>query len=129
MQRFCRTTSPLTPRLTVNFGVRWEYLTPVWEDGNRGSALNVFTRTLQFPGYQGPIPAALQRQVDKGIIKLDRNATKYFNSPPHKRNFGPRFGFAYRLGRQDRAACRIRHLLRRRRHRTVGAAQRWIQRA
>jgi Carboxypeptidase regulatory-like domain/TonB dependent receptor-like, beta-barrel len=87
----------VSPRLTVNFGVRWEYLTPVWEDGNRGSALNVFTRTLQFPGYQGPIPAALQRQVDKGIIKLDRNATKYFNSPPHKRNFGPRVGFAYRL--------------------------------
>ena len=88
----------VTPRLTVNFGVRWEYLTPVWEDGGRGSALNVFTRALQFPGYQGSIPAALQRQVDKGIIKLDRNATKYFNSPPHMKNFGPRVGFAYRLG-------------------------------
>ena len=88
----------LTPRLTVNFGLRWEYLTPVWEDGGRGSALNVFTSVLQFPGYQGPIPAALQRQVDKGIIKLDRNATKYFNSPPHKKNFGPRVGFAYRVG-------------------------------
>src|SRR5437016_11641479 len=23
----------VSPRLTVNFGVRWEYLTPVWEDG------------------------------------------------------------------------------------------------
>src|SRR2546429_288301 len=30
----------LTPRLTVNFGLRWEYLTPVWEDGGRGAALN-----------------------------------------------------------------------------------------
>ena len=88
----------VSPRLTVNFGVRWEYLTPVWEAAGRGSALNVFTRVLQFPGYQGPIPAALQRQVDKGIIKLDRSATKYYNSPPHMRNFGPRAGFAYRLG-------------------------------
>lgn len=94
----------LTSRLTVNFGVRWEYVTPVWEDAGRGSALNVFTRTLQFPGYQGPIPAALQRQVDKGIIKLDRNATKYFNSPRHWKNFGPRVGFAYRLG--NRAVIR-----------------------
>ena len=119
----------VSPRLTVNFGVRWEYLTPVWEDGERGSALNVFTRTLQFPGYQGPIPAALQRQVDKGIIKLDRNATKYFNSPPHKRNFGPARRLRLPAGREDRAARRIRHLLRRRRHRTVGAAQRGIQRA
>jgi len=90
----------VTPRLTATFGVRWEYLTPVWEDGGRGSALNVFTRTLQFPGYTGSIPAALQRQVDKGIIKLDRNASKYFNSPPHKRNFGPRAGLAYRLDNQ-----------------------------
>ncbi|MBI3678932.1 MAG: TonB-dependent receptor [Acidobacteria bacterium] len=94
----------VSPRLTVNFGLRWEYVTPVWEDGGRGSALNVFSRVLQFPGYQGPIPAALQRQVDKGIIKLDRNATRYFNSPPHRRNFGPRVGFAYRLA--DRTVLR-----------------------
>ncbi len=94
----------ISSRLTVNFGLRWEYVTPVWEDAGRGSALNVFTRVLQFPGYQGPIPAALQRQVDKGIIKLDRNADKYFNSPQHWRNFGPRVGFAYRLG--DRTVVR-----------------------
>ncbi len=88
----------MTPSLTLNFGVRWEYVTPVWEDGGRGSALNPFTGVLQFPGYQGALPPALERQVAKGIISLDRNASKYFNSPPHKRNFGPRAGFAYRLG-------------------------------
>ncbi|MBI3696061.1 MAG: TonB-dependent receptor, partial [Acidobacteria bacterium] len=94
---FVQDAYQVSPRLTLNVGMRWEYVTPVFEAGNRGSALNPYTSVLQFPGYQGPIPAALQRQVDKGIIKLDRNATRYFNSPPHKKNFGPRFGFAYKL--------------------------------
>ena len=94
---FVQDNFQFSSKLTLNFGLRWEYVTPVWEDGGRGSALNPFTGVLQFPGYQGSIPAALQRQVDKGIIKLDRNATKYYNSPPHKLNFGPRAGFAYRF--------------------------------
>jgi hypothetical protein len=94
---FVQDNFQFSSRLTLNFGVRWEYVTPVWEDGGRGSALNPFTGVLQFPGYQGSIPPALQRQVDKGIIKLDRNATKYYNSPIHWKNFGPRVGFAYRL--------------------------------
>ncbi len=101
---FVQDAFQLTARLTLNFGLRWEYVTPVFEAGRRGSALNPFTGVLQFPGYQGPIPASLQRQVDRGIIKLDRNATQYYNSPPHKRNFGPRFGFAYKL--DDRTVVR-----------------------
>ncbi|MBI1789497.1 MAG: TonB-dependent receptor [Acidobacteria bacterium] len=94
---FAQDAFQFSPRLTLNIGLRWEYVTPVFEDGGRGSALNVFTRVLQFPGYQGPIPAALQRQVDKGILSLDRKASKYYNLPPQKKSFGPRLGFAYKL--------------------------------
>jgi hypothetical protein len=96
-------------RFTANFGLRWEYVTPVFWPGGVGSALNVFTRVLQLPHYQGPLPAAINRQVAAGIFSLDRNANKYYNQPLHPWNFGPRVGLAYKLG--DRTVLRAGYAL------------------
>lgn len=61
------------PNLTINFGLRYEYFSPLREKENRLSNL--------FLGSQGLINAQL-RAVDR-FSKPDRN------------NFGPRVGFAY----------------------------------
>ena len=94
----------VSSRFTVNFGVRWEYVTPVFWPGGDGSALNVFSRVLQLNNYQGTLPAAINRQVAAGIFSIDRNANKYYNQPIHSWNFGPRLGLAYKLG--DRTVLR-----------------------
>src|SRR5581483_4442116 len=88
-----------TPRLTLNFGLRYEWSTPYTERLNR----------LQFNDFTG----------DTGIsIPFDRDASGLFpqfgqigeirgtsifanssrrNSPVDRNNFAPRFGFAYQL--------------------------------
>ena len=88
-----------TPKLTLNFGLRYERSTPYAERNNR----------LQFSDFTG----------DTGIsIPVDRDASGMFpqfgqigeirgatvfpssghrNSPVDRNNFAPRFGFAYQL--------------------------------
>lgn len=88
-----------TPKLTLNFGLRYEWSTPYTERFNR----------LQFNDFTG----------DTGIsIPFDRDASGLFpgfgqigeirgtsifptsgrrNSPVDRNNFAPRFGFAYQL--------------------------------
>ncbi|HEV2714056.1 MAG TPA: TonB-dependent receptor, partial [Terriglobales bacterium] len=88
-----------TPKLTLNFGLRYEWSTPYSERFNR----------LQFNDFTG----------DTGIsIPFDRDASGLFpqfgqigeirgtsifptsgrrNSPVDRNNFAPRFGFAYQL--------------------------------
>jgi len=85
----------LSPKLTVNFGLRWDYVTPVWEEHNHGSILNPNSATLNVPGYTGAFPTATQAQFNKGIITLDTRVNRYFGVQPDHHDFGPRFGFSY----------------------------------
>ena len=71
----------VTPRLTLNLGMRYELEMPRWEDLNRHSSLDP---SLPNPAAGG-IPGALAFAND------DRTA---FNRTD-KNNFGPRVGFAY----------------------------------
>ena len=106
---FFQDSFQVSSRFTANLGLRWEYVTPVFWPGGVGSALNVFTRVLQLPNYQGPLPASINRQVAAGIFSLNRNADKYYNQPVHPWNFGPRIGLAYKLG--DRTVLRAGYAL------------------
>jgi hypothetical protein len=85
----------LSRRLTLNFGLRWDYVTPVWEANNHGAALDPYNGVLNIPGYTGTLPAETQRQVNAGIISINTNSNKYFGVKPDHHDFGPRFGFAY----------------------------------
>lgn len=77
----------ITPRLTLNLGLRWEYESPRVEADNRvsnfdfNSATNVNGTTLRgglmFPGVNGVSSA---------------------NWNPNRKNFAPRIGFAYNFG-------------------------------
>ena len=93
-----------TSRLTLNFGLRYEWSTPYTERQNR-LQFNDFTGdtgiNVPFDRDQsGLLPPALVQQLGQiGEIR----GTSVFptsgrrNSPVDRNNFAPRFGFAYRL--------------------------------
>ncbi|MCX6592599.1 MAG: TonB-dependent receptor [Acidobacteria bacterium] len=64
----------ITPHLTLNVGLRWEYISPLTEKYNRMSSFDADTGVLRVMGQNG---------VGKALYKADRN------------NFAPRFGFAW----------------------------------
>jgi hypothetical protein len=64
-------------KLTLNLGVRYEYVTPYYEADNRMSNFDPSTNTL--------VAASDGSMADRALVKPDRN------------NFAPRFGFAYSM--------------------------------
>ena len=78
----------ITPRLTLNLGVRYELETPFHERYNRQSLMFDPTAPLPVtvPGYN----------LKGGILFAGVNGNP--STPPaDKNNFGPRFGFAYNV--------------------------------
>uniref|UniRef100_A0A7V4XT89 TonB-dependent receptor n=1 Tax=Acidobacterium capsulatum TaxID=33075 RepID=A0A7V4XT89_9BACT len=67
----------VTPQLTLNMGMRYDFATPVFEGKNRMADFDPSTGGLIFA---------------KGGSLQNRTIVK-----PNTRNFGPRFGFAYSL--------------------------------
>jgi len=68
----------VSPKLTLNLGLRYEYGTPQWERDNRLSNYNQAGRAL--------VQAASGGIFDRALVKPDRN------------NWAPRIGAAYTLG-------------------------------
>ncbi|MEK6397720.1 MAG: TonB-dependent receptor, partial [Terriglobus sp.] len=67
----------VTPSLTINAGLRYEIVTPQWERDNKLANFDPATKTL--------IQASNGSTYNKALV----------NTP--KKNFGPRFGFAYTM--------------------------------
>ena len=67
----------VTRKLTVNLGFRWDYFSPYKEVANRWANFNLRTAKIDIAGQNG---------VDE-----------YAGVKPYKKNFGPRFGFAYQI--------------------------------
>jgi hypothetical protein len=79
-------------RLTLNLGLRYEFVTHVMEKYNAEANFNVDTNTLDIAGgRQDPLPPNFYPQ-----IAVDRNAPRSLVPNP-KLDFGPRVGFAYNL--------------------------------
>jgi len=86
-QRFFRSTNiagfiqddwKARPNLSLNFGLRYEYFSPLTETENRLTNLHLGTGISTFTGAR--------------LVSVDR-LTK-----PNRKNFAPRFGFAYSPG-------------------------------
>lgn len=67
----------VSPKLTLNLGMRYEFATPQWEDQNRLGNFDPATQTL--------IQASDGSIYNRALVNPDRN------------NFAPRFGFAYNV--------------------------------
>ena len=86
----------ISPKFSLNFGIRWDYATPVTELYNRLVNLDIA------PGYT----AAVAVQSGSGLLPGSL-------IHPDRNNFSPRLGFAWRPAQQGLAggARRIRRLL------------------
>jgi hypothetical protein len=73
----------VTPRFTLNVGLRWEIDTPRWERNNRQSGFDG-SKINPVSGTPGVITFAGLDGIGKYSHDFDKN------------NFGPRFGFAFR---------------------------------
>jgi hypothetical protein len=76
----------VTPRFTLNFGLRWEMDTPRWDANNHESGFNPYGIN-PVSGTPGIVTFAGVNGQSKYAHNFDDN------------NFGPRFGFAYRLAK------------------------------
>jgi hypothetical protein len=84
----------VTPKLTVNLGMRWEFGTALSEAQNRVAGIDLTNGKFEIPKSR----EALAPTLPAGI------PVEYVNSntlmEPTQRNFGPRVGLAYQLDRK-----------------------------
>ena len=74
----------ITQNFTLNLGLRWAMDTPRWEEDNQQSGFDI-AQMNPVSGTPGAVTFAGRDGRDKYSHGFDRN------------NFGPRFGFAYRM--------------------------------
>ncbi len=78
----------ISPRLTLNIGLRYEYSTPYWEQKNRQSNFN---------------PALAASDPLGAMVPVTATGNKY-GYEPDRNDFAPRFGFAFAA--DDKTAIR-----------------------
>ncbi len=94
----------VTPRLTVNIGVRWEIESPVTERYNRSVAQFAFDQVNPIDAqaranYVNPIPElpADRFRLMGGLTFAGVDGKPRGIAPKEKNNFMPRIGFAYQV--------------------------------
>jgi hypothetical protein len=99
----------VTPKLTVNYGLRYELWSPIGEQFARQSNFDVNTLTLEIPSgpnQNAPLPPNFNAPYTlNGItypalfpnVKVCRGCVSQYLIPWDKHDFGPRLGFAYRF--------------------------------
>ncbi len=89
---FVQDSWKITRSFTFNYGLAWEYMSPIYEVADRQVNINTFTGQLIYPG-QGEFGRALYK--------------------PYKKQFNPNVGFAWSLNPKTvvRAAYRLSNFL------------------
>jgi hypothetical protein len=99
----------VTPKLTVNYGLRYELWSPIGEQFARQSNFDVNTLTLQIPtgpNQNAPLPPNFNTPytlngvtfpADFPNVKVCRGCVSQYLIPWDKHDFGPRLGFAYNI--------------------------------
>jgi outer membrane receptor protein involved in Fe transport len=79
----------VTPKLTLNLGLRYEYESPRTDRYNQLDTFNYnLASPLQVPGLN----------LKGALAFVGVNGASRFQGNPDRNNVGPRVGFAYRLG-------------------------------
>jgi hypothetical protein len=86
---FVQDAYKVSPRLTLNLGIRWEYETPRTDRFNQFDNFNY--------SVVPPITAA-GLNLHGALSYVGVNGVSRYQSNPDRNNFAPRFGLAYRLG-------------------------------
>jgi hypothetical protein len=83
----------VSPKLTLNLGVRYEIWTPPYERHDQMANFVIGPNKLIYPNDKTPslIPSSLTETIPSGV---DSRALTEF----HKNNWAPRLGLAYQLG-------------------------------
>ncbi|QNI38345.1 TonB-dependent receptor [Edaphobacter sp. 4G125] len=79
----------VSPKLTLNIGLRYEYTTPYWEEKNRQANFNPSLANASDPRT--------------AMVPVSSTGNKY-GYEPDRNDFAPRFGFAYAV--DDKTAIR-----------------------
>jgi hypothetical protein len=78
----------IAPKLTVNYGIRWDYTSPVTEANNRLSGFDIHTNEWYIPKGDADMPAG---PLPAGVVISNTNTI----TKPNYTNFSPRLGFSY----------------------------------
>ncbi len=84
---FAQDSWKMKPRLTVNYGLRWDYTAPVTDADNRLSGFDIHSGLWYLPKGDVDTPSILPA----GVVILNRNTI----TKPNYKNFSPRLGFSY----------------------------------
>lgn len=79
----------LTPKFTLNYGLRWDYSSPVTDKDNRLATFGLGNGSWLLAQGDQDAPSALP----PGVAFLSRNTL----TKPNYLNFSPRLGFAYQV--------------------------------
>jgi hypothetical protein len=97
----------VTPKLTINYGLRYELWSPIGEQHGRQSNFDIDTLTLEIPtgpNSNAPLPPnfntpymidGITYPADFPNVKVCRGCVSQYLIPWDKHDFGPRLGFAY----------------------------------
>lgn len=99
----------VTPKLTINYGLRYELWSPIGEQFGRQSNFDVNTLTLQIPNgpsSNAPLPPNFNTPytlngvtfpADFPNVTVCRGCVSKYLIPWDTHDFGPRLGFAYNI--------------------------------
>ena len=88
----------VTPKLTLNLGIRYELFSPTYEEWGRASNFSWQTITLYIPkgnSQNAPLPPTFAANFPN--VTVSRGAVSRYMYPWDKYDFGPRFGLAYKM--------------------------------
>jgi hypothetical protein len=90
----------VTPKLTLNLGLRYEIFSPIGEKFGRQSSFLPQTDTLYIPkgkDQNAPLPPSFNQGGTLSFINVCRGCTDQYLIPTDHLDFSPRIGIAYQL--------------------------------
>ena len=113
----------ITPKLTVNYGLRYELWSPIGEQFARQSNFDFNTLTLEIPSgpnQDAALPPNFNTPYTFGGVTYPAAFPEHQSMPGlclqylipwDKHDFGPRLGFAYNFAPKTVIRARLRHFL------------------